>query len=138
MKKIVIFSLSLCILLLSISAGCTYTTRNFDSEGHKSISEKDDLQLVDSYFKSVTIPASSNRPEIHYNTTVVGHIKNNSGRTFRNVNVKINFYFYGNLAGSWMDSVSNLGPGETWAFQVPAVAGGEYPTAYRVTEISGR
>ena len=116
MKKIVLLLLSLCVLFLSISAGCTTTIRNFDSEGHKSISDTDDLQLVDSNFRVVTEIGG----QLHTDG-VVGHIKNNSDRTFRNVKVKINLYKNGEQIGSWTDTVSNFEPNGIWAFRTPAI-----------------
>ena len=127
MKKIVLVLLSLCILLLSISAGCTYTTRNFDSEGHKSISDTDDLKLIESHFTT----------SFGVNSNVVGQIKNNSDKTFRIVKIKINLYKYGAQIGNQMATVSNLGPGDTWKFTVPSIGGTEYADAYKVIEISG-
>jgi uncharacterized membrane protein SpoIIM required for sporulation len=126
MKKEIIL-LMFCFFLAIMSAGCTYTTRNFDSAGHKSISETDDLQLVDSYFTT----------SLGVNSAIVGHIKNNSDRTFHNVKVKIKLWFGGSVIGYQMATVSEIEPGDTWAFRTSSTGGTEYADAYKVIEISG-
>jgi hypothetical protein len=132
MKKFVLLIFGLFILLLSISAGCAYTTRNFDSEGHKSISDKDELQLTDSYLTTYTI-----RDKTYFGGALVGHVKNNSGRTFHNVKMKVNLYFGGSQIGSTMGYIDNLEPGGIWAFRISSAGAGEYADDYKVIEISG-
>ena len=122
MKKLIILLLGI-VLLLSMSAGCTTTTKNFDSEGHKSISNTDDLQLIDSTLER---------------GLVVGHVKNNAGKTFHSVQIKINLYDEtGAQTGSTMDIVQNLEPGSIWTFNAFTSVGPGRVTAYKVKEISG-
>jgi len=123
MKKIVLLLLGLCVLLLLMSAGCTSTTTNFDTSGHKSISATDDLQLTDSNLER---------------GLVVGHVKNNAAKTFRSVKININLYDEtGAQVGSTMDIVSNLEPGAVWTFKAFTSVGPGRVTAYKVKEISG-
>ena len=127
MKKIVLLFLSLCVLFLSISAGCTTTIRNFDSEGHKAMSDTDAALVIESDFTA----------SFGVNSNIVGQIKNNSDKTFRTVKIKINLYKYGAQIGNQMATLSNLGPGDTWKFTVASIGGTEYADAYKVIEISG-
>jgi hypothetical protein len=110
-----------------------YRTTNFDSEGHKSISDKNDLQLIDSYFDQSCYRDACDPP-----FSISGHIKNNAGKTFKSVGIKINYYNSGSLLGSTSTKVSNLEPGGVWTFKAIIMQGASIgATSYKITEIMG-
>jgi len=108
-------------------------TTDFDSEGHKSISDKDDLQLIDSYFDQSCFRDICSPP-----SSISGHIKNNAGKTFKIVKIKIKYYNSGSLLGSTSAEVSDLEPGDVWTFRAGIMEGVSIgATSYKVTEIYG-
>lgn len=87
---------------------------------------KDDLELID-YDSERT----------RYGTLyIVGSVKNNSGRSYRYVEVNINLYDdEGNQVGSTIDNVTNLAAGDTWRFR--AVALEDDVSRYKIVGVEG-
>lgn len=66
---------------------------------------------------------------------VVGHIKNNTEKTYAYVQVSINLYNDGTQVGSTLANVNNLEPGGTWEFK--ALISQDSATEYKIADISG-
>lgn len=68
---------------------------------------------------------------------IEGRIRNVSGQTLDYVQVEINLLDgAGNVVGSTLDNVTNLGSGQTWRFSVPVTE--EEAMDYKITAIRGR
>lgn len=66
---------------------------------------------------------------------VVGHIKNNTEKTYAYVQVSINLYNDGTQVGSTLANVNNLEPGGIWEFK--ALISQDSATEYKIADISG-
>lgn len=66
---------------------------------------------------------------------VVGHIRNNTDKTYSYVQISINLYNDGTQVGSTLANVNNLEAGGTWEFK--ALITEESTTEYKIAEISG-
>ena len=65
----------------------------------------------------------------------VGHIRNNTNKTYRYVQISINLYENETQVGSTLANVNNLEPGATWEFKALVTA--DNATSYKITEITG-
>lgn len=87
---------------------------------------KPDLELV-SY---------ENKTEQYGSRYVVGIVKNNTESTYGYVQIDISMFDKdGNLLGSTLDNVNDLGPGGTWKFK--ALIYDDDCTNYKITDVSG-
>lgn len=66
---------------------------------------------------------------------VIGHIKNNSAKTYSYVQVDINTYAGDTQVGSSLANVTNLAAGDTWEFK--AVILEDNADSFRIVNISG-
>lgn len=66
---------------------------------------------------------------------VVGHIRNNTDKTYSYVQISINLYNDGTQVGSTLANVNNLEAGGTWEFK--ALITEESTSEYKIAEISG-
>ena len=140
MKKIALFLMCFCIVVLILSVGCVSSTK-VDSTGSvpskayvqptqastpvKTIS-KENLELIESHIETGAYG-------VRY---VVGQVRNNADRTYSYVQVTINLYDNsGAQVGSTLANVNNLEPGGLWKFK--AVLLEDTATNYKIKEITG-
>jgi len=148
MKKIALFLLCFCIVVLILSVGCVSSTK-VDSTGSvpskayvqptqastpvrtiastpvKTIS-KENLELIESHIETGAYG-------VRY---VVGQVRNNADRTYSYVQVTINLYDNsGAQVGSTLANVNNLEPGGLWKFKAVLIE--DTATNYKIKEITG-
>lgn len=71
-----------------------------------------------------------------YNRYITGRVRNNSSRSYSYVQVEISLMDgAGNVVGSTMDNVNNLGPGQVWEFR--AMITSDRTEQYRIVDVSG-
>lgn len=66
---------------------------------------------------------------------IVGHIRNNTSKTYSYVQVEINLYSGDTLLGSTLDNVNNLAPGDTWEFSAMVLEDGA--DKYSIVDVTG-
>jgi hypothetical protein len=98
-------ALSLITMLVPILIGCTET--QYEPEGSTVTTEK--LQIL----------SHSMTTNEYGNIVVKGTAKNISSSNFSYAEIKVKFYdASGALLDTWLDNINDLGPGETWSFEV--------------------
>jgi uncharacterized protein YcfL len=139
MKKIALFLLCFCIVVLILSVGCVSSTKA-DSPGSvpsktfvqptqastpvKTVS-KENLELIESHLEP---------DQYGVNNYLVGTVKNNAGKTYSNVEITINFYDKsGAQIASTRSGVKSLDPGGVMNFKVWV----GNTTSYKIKEITG-
>ena len=132
MMKSVCVVVSLCVVLVIVSAGCTSTPVNsrgsLPSPGSSSDS---DLTVTESHLQ----PSSSSEPFAY----VVGSVTNNGGKTYSTVEVTITLQdASGTQVGITMASGNNVAPGGVWNFKAPLSPTQQQKTAsYTIKSIRG-
>lgn len=87
-------------------------------------SKQEDLELLDYDWE--------NDGYLRY---AVGHIRNNTNKTYSYVQVSINLYDGETQVGSTLDNVNNLEPGATWEFKAAVLD--DKATSYKIKGITG-
>lgn len=70
-----------------------------------------------------------------YFSYVVGHVINNSSKTYSYVQVTVGLYNGDVLVGSTLDNVNNLAPGSTWEFK--AIITDDRANQFKIEEVTG-
>jgi hypothetical protein len=71
-----------------------------------------------------------------YNRFIEGRVRNNTGRTYNLAQISIKLLDKsGNVVGSAMDNVNNLGPGEVWKFS--AIVTDDSAVRYQIVDVDG-
>lgn len=117
------FFLSVCMILVLISAGCTnQTVANSKNFSDPSLN----LQVVDSKIVENRYGARA----------IEGTIKNNAAKTFSNVTITIELYdSSGQNVGTTFTHTNNLESGATWEFSAPFFK--QSITSYQIKAIRG-
>ena len=123
LTSIIIFFVFICILS-AVIANSETTANVADSGETEQTQTLPDLELIDYSDESDGL--------LRY---VVGHIKNNTNRTYSYVQVSINLYDNGTQVGSTFANVNNLEAGSTWEFK--ALITENSATEYKIADISG-
>lgn len=108
----------------STSSLISETSNNESSVLEEPAAPVSDLELIDYTSESDG-----------YTNYVVGHIKNNTDKTYSYVQVDINLYSGDTQVGSTLDNVNNLAPGATWEFK--AVVLENNADKFEIVNISG-
>lgn len=108
----------------STSSLISETSNNESSVLEESAAPVSDLELIDYTSESDG-----------YANYVVGHIRNNTDKTYSYVQVDINLYSGDTQVGSTLDNVNNLAPGATWEFK--AVVLENNADKFEIVNISG-
>ena len=108
----------------STSSLISETSNNESSVLEESAAPVSDLELIDYTSESDG-----------YTNYVVGHIRNNTDKTYSYVQVDINLYSGDTQVGSTLDNVNNLAPGATWEFK--AVVLENNADKFEIVNISG-
>lgn len=123
LTSIIIFLVFICVLS-AVIANSEPTTNVADSGETEQTQTIPDLELIDYSDESDGL--------LRY---VVGHIKNNTNRTYSYVQISINLYNDGTQVGSTLANVNNLEAGSTWEFK--ALITEDSATEYKIADISG-
>lgn len=123
LTSIIVFFVFICVLSAAISNSDLATNVSNSGETEESQTHPD-LELLDYSDESDGL--------LRY---VVGHIKNNTNRTYSYVQISINLYNDGTQVGSTLANVNHLEAGSTWEFK--ALITEDSATEYKIADISG-
>ena len=109
--------------VLVVIAGIAYKTLRKSSENTAYVSHgssKPDLEIIE--HKAINI---------NYFNYVTGTIRNNTKKTYENVQVQIEIYCNAVLMGTTIASAKNLKPGGKWEFEAPVLEQGAYQYKFK-------
>ncbi len=140
MKTKVILSLSALLFAIFLAVGSVDPSSSSGSSGSGDVGDntrrtpssdntntpsKPNLEVVDF--------SSKNEEYARY---VVGTVRNNSSKNYSYVQVEINLLDEsGNIVGSTLDNVNNLGPGKSWKFK--AIIMEKDAAKFEIKDVSG-
>lgn len=101
------------------------------NEEQKDEEKKDEI----SYTPSLEVVSSNIEYSDDYTKWLTGIVRNNTVMNYKYVEIYVNFYDDdGNLVGSDLTNVTDLGPQETWKFKIPWQEGA---STYKIINVKG-
>lgn len=124
LTSIAVLLVIVAALSVGLNSGGDSSSSSQGDSGSEEVDTVQDLEILDY--------TSESDGYVRY---AVGHIRNNTNRTYSYVQVEINLYSGETQVGSTLDNVNNLEPGATWEFR--ALIADNSADSFKIKDVTG-